>query len=87
MAQHYTHQAEMKMQGFIKNKVLTQLVVANVDKASWIPHTNVISPTFEGDDDDDDDVWQVQSQHHPSVTYKIIAPFTKYANCTCECAL
>jgi hypothetical protein len=29
----------------------------------------------------------VQSQHHPSVTYKIIAPFTKYANCTCECAL
>ena len=57
MAQHYTHEAEMKMQGFIKNKVLTQLVVANVDKASWIPHTNVISPTFEGDDGDD--LWRM----------------------------
>jgi hypothetical protein len=32
-------------------------VVANVDKANQIPHINVISPTFEGDDGDN--VWQV----------------------------
>jgi hypothetical protein len=63
----------MKKQGFIKNKVMAQLVVANVDKASWIPHINVISSTFEGDDGDN--VWWVQNQHHPSVTYKIHAPF------------
>jgi hypothetical protein len=29
------HQAEMKRQGFIKNKVMARLVVANVDKVSW----------------------------------------------------
>jgi hypothetical protein len=31
--------------------------------------------------------WKVQSQHHPSVTYKNHAHFTEYANCTCEWAL
>jgi len=56
--------------------------VASVDKTNQIPHTDVISPTFEGDDGDD--VWQVRSQHHLGVTYKICAPFTKYASCTCE---
>jgi hypothetical protein len=45
----------------------------------------VTSPTLEGDDGDD--VWRVQSQHHLSVTYKIRAPVTKYASCTCEWAL
>jgi hypothetical protein len=55
MAQHYMHQAKMKRQGFIKNKVMAQLVVASVDKVNQIPHTNVISPTFERDDGDD--VW------------------------------
>jgi hypothetical protein len=60
-------------------------VVANVDKVSRIPHTNVISPTFEGNDGDD--VWQVLSQHHPSVVYKIHAFFTEYASCTCKWAL
>jgi len=60
-------------------------VVASVDKTSQIPYTDVISPTFEGDDGDD--VWQVRSQYHPNVTYKIYASFTKYANCTCEWAL
>jgi hypothetical protein len=45
----------MKRQGFIKNKVMAWLVVVSVDKANWIPHINVISPTFEGDDGDD--VW------------------------------
>ncbi len=57
-------------------------VVANVDKANQIPHINVISPTFEGDDGDN--VWQVWSQHHPSVSYKIRASFTEYASCTFE---
>jgi len=56
----------MKTLSFIKNKVMAWPVVASVDKASRIPHTNVISPTFEGDDGDD--VWQVRSQYHPSVT-------------------
>jgi hypothetical protein len=49
------HQANMKKQGFIKNKVMAQLVVASANKTSWIPHIDVISPTFEGDDGDD--VW------------------------------
>jgi hypothetical protein len=44
----------------------------------------VISPTFEGDDGDD--VWQLWSQHHV-VTYKMCAPFTKYASYICEWAL
>jgi hypothetical protein len=57
MAQHFIHQVEMKRQGFIKNKVMARLVVVSVDKTNQIPHTNVISPTFEGDDGDD--VWLV----------------------------
>jgi hypothetical protein len=64
---------------------MAQLVVANVDKVNQTPHTDVISPTFERDDSDD--VWWVQSQHHPSVTYKICALFTEYASYTCEWAL
>jgi hypothetical protein len=47
------HQANMKRQGFIKNKIMAQLVVASVDKANWIPHIDVIPLTFEGDDGDD----------------------------------
>ncbi len=82
---HYMHQAEMKRQGFIKNKVMAWLVVASVDKVSWIPHINVISPTFEGDDGDG--VWWVRRQHHLGVTYKICAPFIKYANCNYGWAL
>ncbi len=31
----------------------------------------MISPTFEGDDGDD--VWQMRSEHHPVVIYKIHA--------------
>jgi hypothetical protein len=40
----------MKRQRFIKNKVMAQLVAINIYKASQIPHTNVIPPTFERDD-------------------------------------
>jgi hypothetical protein len=68
----------MKRQGFIKKEVMAWLVVANGDKVSWIPHIDVISLTFEGDDGDN--VWQVRSQHHLGVTYKIRAPFTGYAS-------
>ncbi len=57
MARHYMHQAEMKRQWFIKNKVMARLVMANVDKTNRIPHVDMISPTSEGDDGDD--VWQV----------------------------
>ncbi len=56
------HQAKMKKQGFIKNKVMIWLVVASVDKNSQIPHTDVISLTFE--EEDGDNVWQVWNQHH-----------------------
>jgi len=49
------HQAKMKKQSFIKNKIMARLVVANVDKVNRIPHTDVISPIFEGDDGDN--VW------------------------------
>jgi len=35
-----------KQAGFIKNKVMIWLVVASVDKASQIPHTDVISLIF-----------------------------------------
>jgi hypothetical protein len=69
-AQHY-----MKRQRFIKNKVMPRLVVGSVDKVNRIPHTNVIWPTFEGDDHDD--VWRVQSQHHHCVNYNICTPFIK----------
>jgi hypothetical protein len=55
----------MKKQGFIKNKVMAQLVVASVDKVNWIPHSDVIPLTFKGDDGDD--VWQVQSHHRRGV--------------------
>jgi hypothetical protein len=51
------HKTKMKRQGFIKNKVMSQLVVANVDKSNQIPHIDVISLTFEGEDGSD--VWQV----------------------------
>jgi hypothetical protein len=67
----------MKRQRFVKNKVMAQLVVASVDKASWIPHTNVIPPTFEGNDGDD--VWWVQSQYHPSIASKFVPFF--YQRC------
>jgi hypothetical protein len=65
MAQHDMHQAKMKKQGFIYNKVMVRLVVIIVNKASRIPHTNVIPPTFEGDDGDN--LWWVQIQQHPDV--------------------
>jgi len=51
------NQVKMKKQRFLKNKVIAQLMVENVDKANWIPHIDVISPTFEGDDGAD--VWWV----------------------------
>ncbi len=46
--------------GFIKNKVIVWLVMANVEKTSRNPHTDVFPPTFEGDDGDD--LWWLQSR-------------------------
>ncbi len=65
---------------------MARLVVASVDKASWIPHTNVIPPTFE--EDDGDDVWWVQSQYHPSIASRSV-PLSStmqvaYVNGHCE---
>jgi hypothetical protein len=85
VAQHYMHQAKMKRQRFIYNKVMVQLVAISIDKTTRIPHTNVIPPTFERDDGDN--LWWVQNQQHLDVIYKIRAPFTTYANCTHEWAL
>jgi hypothetical protein len=47
------HQVKMKSQRFIKNKVIAWLVMVSVDKVNQIPHTDVISPPFEGHDGDD----------------------------------
>jgi hypothetical protein len=33
---------EMKKYGFIKNKVVERIVKTNIEKATLIPHTNVI---------------------------------------------
>jgi len=38
MTWHYMHQTNMKRWGFIKNKVMTQLVAIIIHKTSWIPH-------------------------------------------------
>jgi hypothetical protein len=46
------HQAKMKKERFIKNKVMVQLVMTSIDKINGIPHTNVIPPTFERNDGD-----------------------------------
>ncbi len=35
----------MKRQGFIKNKVVAQFMVASVEKTFMIPHIDVIRPT------------------------------------------
>jgi hypothetical protein len=42
-----TDQSKMKKQGFIKNKVMTRLVVINIKKANWISHIDVLPPTFD----------------------------------------
>ncbi len=36
---------------------------------------------------DGDNLWQMRSQQHLGVTYKIPTPFTEYTNGTCEWAL
>jgi hypothetical protein len=74
----------MKKERFIKNKVMVWLVMTSIDKINGIPHTNVIPPTFEGNDGDK--LQWVWSQQHPGVTYKIHAPFIEYASCICEWA-
>jgi hypothetical protein len=38
-----------------KKKVMVQFMVVSVGKVNQIPHTNVIPPTFEGNDGDN--VW------------------------------
>jgi hypothetical protein len=55
VVQHFMHQTKMKKQGLIKSNVMAQLVATNIYKVNQIPYTNVIPPTFEGDDGDD--VW------------------------------
>jgi len=81
VAQHYMDKKRWKGKGLIKNKVVAQFMVANVEKAFMIPthqcglaNTNVSA-------------WLVQNQHHLGVTYNFHAPFTKYASYTCEWAL
>ncbi len=64
-------QFEMKKQGFIKNKVMARPMATSIEKLSWISHTDLLPPTFEGNDGDN--LWQVQSQQHHGVTYKIHA--------------
>jgi hypothetical protein len=82
---HYMHTTKMKKHGFIRNKVVECIVKTNVEKATLIPHTNVIHKI-----DDSNEVghaWMVQNQQHLNMTYKVPLPFTKYVCCTCEWAL
>ncbi len=79
------HMTKMKKCGFIKNKVVEQIVKANVEKATLIYHTHVTH----GIDDSNESsyVWMVQSQQHLNMTNKVPFPFTKYVCCTCEWVL
>jgi hypothetical protein len=43
-----------------------------VEKALLIPNTNVVQPTFEGEDVDY--VWMVWNQWHPNAIHKVQAP-------------
>jgi hypothetical protein len=43
---------EMKKQGFIKNKVVECIIKAIIKKATLIPPTHVLQPTFESDEND-----------------------------------
>jgi hypothetical protein len=81
-AQHYMHMSKMKKSGFIKNKVVEQLVKASVDKTTLIPFTHVIKPSMEPYS-----TWIVQSQRYARVSYKVMHPFIEYASYTCEWAM
>jgi len=80
----YMHIAEMKKRKFIKKKVMEHIVKTNVEKATFIPHTNVTH----GIDDlnENNHAWMIWSQHL-NMTYKVPLPFTKYVCCTCEWVL
>jgi hypothetical protein len=59
----------MKKRGFIKNKVMKCIIKATIEKATLIPPTHALQPTFEGYEDDG--IWMVQNQEHPNVVYKL----------------
>jgi hypothetical protein len=64
---------------FIKNKVVEHTVKMRVEKTTLILHTNV---THEIDDSNEiGHAWMVQIQQHPSMTYRVPLPFTKYVYC------
>ncbi len=67
---------------FTNNKVVHQLVVANVYKTRLITHVNVIQPTLESEDNVND--LKVRSQTHLNVIYNLNFPFIEYASCTYE---
>jgi hypothetical protein len=79
---HYMHTAEMKKRRFIRNKVVECIVKTNVEKATLIPHTNVMH----GIDDSNETghAWMVRNQQHLNMTYKVPLPFTKYVCFTYE---
>ncbi len=76
------HTAEMKKRRFIRNKVVECIVKTNVEKATLIPHTNVMH----GIDDSNETghAWMVRNQQHLNMTYKVPLPFTKYVCFTYE---
>ncbi len=50
VAQHYMHQAQNEKARVYKKQGHGATCGSKIDKASQIPHTNVIPPTFERDD-------------------------------------
>jgi hypothetical protein len=85
VAWHYMHQMEMNRWQFIVNKVVAQLVAANVKNGLLIPHVNVIHSTLVGEDNVC--AWMAWSWHHLGVIHNLHCPFTKYASCTFKWAL
>ncbi len=82
IAHHYMHTLEMKIRGFIKNKLMEAIITWSEEKETFIPLNHVYQPTLESDG-----AWGVWSQRLPNVIYTVKFPFTKIFCYICEWAL
>jgi hypothetical protein len=64
------HALEMKIRGFIKNKVMEAIITENMEKTTFISFTHVYQLTLESDG-----AWGVWSQRLPNVIYTMRFPF------------
>jgi hypothetical protein len=76
------HALEMKIRGFIKNKVMEAIITENMEKTTFISFTHVYQLTLESDG-----AWGVWSQRLPNVIYTMRFPFPEIFCYTCEWAL